>query len=231
VVTEVRILGGFELRSETSVIPLPMSAQRVIAFLAIQRGPVERAYVAGTLWCDSSEERASASLRTVLWRLPAPARALLRLRGTQMALSDPTGVDLHRTSDRARRLVQGGQPATGDLTALSLAGELLPDWYDDWLLIERERFRQLRLHALESLCERLAAEGRFGEAIEAGTAAVAVEPLRESAHRALIRAHVAEGNPGEALREYRLYSRLLRDQLGLEPSPLISRLVPALGIE
>jgi DNA-binding SARP family transcriptional activator len=202
-----------------------MSAQRVIAFLAMQRGAVERAYVAGTLWSHSSDMHAGASLRTVLWRRPAAARAALRISGTQMALADWEAVDLHRMSDCARRVVVGGQPEAGDASALSLAGEVLPGWYDDWILIERERFRQLRLHALECLCERLAAEGRFGEAVDIGSAAVAVEPLRESAHRALIKAHIAEGNHGEALREYRLYSRLLWVELGLEPSSLITRLV------
>lgn len=223
---DVTILGGFLLRRSLSVVPLPMSAQRVIAFLAVQRCAVERAYVAGTLWSESSEDHAAASLRTVLWRLPPAARRAVRVTGTQMGLADGTAVDLHRLSDCSRRIIEGGRPEAGEAVALSLAGDVLPGWYDDWLLFERERFRQLRLHALERLCELLAAEGRFAEAIDAGSAAVAAEPLRESAHRALIKAYVAEGNPGEALREYRLYSRILRDELGLEPSPLITRLVP-----
>ena len=56
----------------------------------------------------------------------------------------------------------------GSLDLAALKGEILPDWYDDWLLLERERIRQLRLHALEAIrCTRLTAAGRFGEAIEA----------------------------------------------------------------
>lgn len=226
---DVSILGGFLLRDGTSVVRLPISAQRVISFLAMQRGAVERAYVAGTLWRDSSEDHAAASLRTVLWRLPAVARPVLCVTGTQTGLADGTAVDLHQLSDCARRIIEGGRPEAGEAVALSTAGDVLPGWYDDWLLIERERFRQLRLHGLELLCERLAAEGRFAEAIDVGSAAVAAEPLRESAHRALIKAHVAEGNPGEALREYRLYSQILKVELGLEPSSLITRLVPRSG--
>ena len=64
---------------------------------------------------------------------------------------------------------------------------MLPACYDDWVLVQRDRFRQLRLHALEALCERLTASGRYGEAIDAGLAAVCAEPLRESSHRVLIR--------------------------------------------
>ena len=108
-----------------------------------------------------------------------------------------------------------------------LRDDLLPDWYDDWLAFERERFRQLRIHALESLCERLIALERFGEAIETGLAVVTAEPLRESAHRILIRIHLAEGNGAEALGQYRRFRALLHDELGLEPSPEMRTLVAA----
>jgi DNA-binding SARP family transcriptional activator len=106
---------------------------------------------------------------------------------------------------------------------------LLPDWYDDWVLMERERHRQLSLHALEALAEKLIAVAQHGRAIGVALAAVANEPLRESAHRILIRAHLAEGNVGEAVRQYRLYRRLLRRQLGLDPSPQMEALVRGLS--
>jgi DNA-binding SARP family transcriptional activator len=114
--------------------------------------------------------------------------------------------------------------------ALLARGEILPDWYDDWLVIERERFRQLRVHALERLCDRLTAAGRFAEAVDAGLAAVESEPLRESAHRALIRTHLAEGNACEALRQYRAFRELLRRELGLRPSELMEALVRRLTV-
>ena len=116
------------------------------------------------------------------------------------------------------------------MSELCLAGDLLPDWYDDWLLIERERFRQLRLHALESLCLYLADRGLFAAAAQAGLSAVAGEPLRESAHRALINAHLLEGNVSEAMRQYRIYSQILVTQLGLEPSEEMRQLVASLPV-
>jgi DNA-binding SARP family transcriptional activator len=67
--------------------------------------------------------------------------------------------------------------------------------------------------------------GRGGEALEAGLISVEGEPLRESAHRALIRVHLAEGNAGEAVRQYRLCERLLREHLGVEPSHLTRELL------
>jgi DNA-binding SARP family transcriptional activator len=64
--------------------------------------------------------------------------------------------------------------------------------------------------------------------VQAGLAAVSGEPLRESAHRTLIHAHLAEGNPGEAVRQYHLYRRLLADELAIEPSAAIRALVQPL---
>jgi DNA-binding SARP family transcriptional activator len=95
--------------------------------------------------------------------------------------------------------------------------------------VERERFRQLRLHALESLCESLAAAGEYGAAVDAGMACIAAEPLRESAHRALIGVHIAAGNRNEALREYRLYCALMRNELGLRPSARMERVARSLA--
>jgi DNA-binding SARP family transcriptional activator len=135
-------------------------------------------------------------------------------------------VDLHEISELARAVIEGEvDSSTLDFSQLSLQGDLLPDWYEDWIVVERERFRQLRLHALECLCDRLRKEGMFAEAVEAGLAAVASEPLRESSHRVLIAAYLAEGNRGEAIREYRAYRDLVRDELGVDPSPRMERLV------
>ena len=56
------------------------------------------------------------------------------------------------------------------------------------------------------------------------------EPLRESAHRVLIKTHIAEGNASEAIRQYRLYRAMLHDTLGVEPSPAMESLVEGLTI-
>ena len=223
--THLTLLGGFELRHDGDRVGLPLGVQRLVAFLALQERAVQRSYVAGTLWIDSSQEAANANLRTTLWRLRRPPCALVDATPSRLSLVESVNVDLHRATAVARRLAFDGcvvQPA--EVPELTLAGELLPDWYDDWVLIERERFRQVRLHALEALCERLSAQSRYALAVDAGLAAVAGEPLRESAHRAVMRAHLAEGNRVEALRQYRLCQRLLHDQLGLEPTAETERL-------
>ena len=96
---------------------------------------------------------------------------------------------------------------------------------EEWVRLEQERFRQLRLHALEALSGCLAEAGDFGAAVQAALAAVSGEPLRESAHRRVIEVHLAEGNPGEAVRQYRLYEAIAADELGIQPSPRIRALL------
>jgi DNA-binding SARP family transcriptional activator len=224
----VALLEGFELRLDGEVVELPLGAKRLIAFLALHNRPLQRSFVANSLWLDSSEERASANLRSALWRLHRNSRPVVDARGTQLRLLADVSVDLHEATGRARRMLEDAPAGEVDEPfEIAALGDLLPDWYEDWILVERERFRQLRLHALEALCTRLTDAGRYAQAIDAGLGAVAGEPLRESAHRALISAYVAEGNLGEAIRQYRMCERLLRDELGIAPSPLIRQLVDA----
>jgi len=227
---QLSLLGGFQLRCAAGQdVPVSRSGQRLLALLALQARSLERLWVAGTLWLDATEERAGASLRSALWRLPQPGGAAVIEASTgHLRLARDLAVDTVELVDLAERLEAPG--GCGDLRPQpsALAGDLLPDWYEDWVVLERERFRQLRLHALEALCRWLTQAGRFGAAVQAGLAAVAGEPLRESAHRTLIQAHLAEGNPGEAVRQYHLYRRLLADELALEPSAAIRGLVQPL---
>jgi hypothetical protein len=111
----------------------------------------------------------------------------------------------------------GGRPDAHDLAIPPPAADaldLLPGCYDDWALIERERIRQRVLHALEALSDRLTAAARFADAIEAAMLAASGEPLRESARRTLLKAHIAEGNLTEARRVYLAYEALVQRELG-----------------
>jgi DNA-binding SARP family transcriptional activator len=216
--TILRLLDGFDLVCRGRPVALPLSAQRLLAFVALHERPLLRSYVAGSLWLDSSEERANANLRSALWRLHRNGQRVMVCCGQRLALDANVVVDLRESELLAHSVLDGSDGGELEIEPSALGGELLPGWYDDWILFERERFRQLRLRALDTLCERLTEAGRLDAALDAGLAAVAGEPLRESSHRAVIRAHLADGNVAEAVRQYRLCRRLLNDQLGLEPS-------------
>jgi len=226
----VGLLGGFQLSSADGLLPAAAAgSQRLLAFLALRNRALARTVVAGNLWPDASDARAHASLRSALARLQGSARAAILTTFADVGLAGGVGVDLHDARAMARRLMVPDGPVTpsdmDEAAIRTLSADLLPDWYDDWVVIETEEWRQLRLHALERLAELLVEAGRFGDASAAALAAVRAEPLRESGHAALVRVHLAEGNQSEALRAFERYRELLRRELGLEPTPRLWNLV------
>jgi DNA-binding SARP family transcriptional activator len=228
--TRVALLDGFALEcsrggATTAVKDLPRGAQRLIAHLSLCGHP-GRSAIAGQLWPDVPEEHAHGSLRSALWRVQKAVPGLVDVSGGALGLADGVRVDVREFTDWARRVLDPHALADGIVTPdLTLPGELLPGWYDDWVLVARERLRQLKMHALEVLADKLANDGRYGEAVQAAYAAVGTEPLRESAHRAVVRVHLAEGNTAEAVRAYTAYRDLLADELGAAPSPLMEGLI------
>jgi len=196
---------------------VPEGSKQLLAFVSLRRRRVERRQAAGSLWPFGDEERAAGNLRSALWRLRRAGINVLVADKWSLALNTNVLVDLHLMEQWAARLIEG-RPAGRDLTVSSWvtdALDLLPGFYDDWALMERERIRQRILHALEALSERLAAAGRFADAVEAAMLATSAEPLRESAQRTLIKAHIAEGNLTEARRSYRAYHDLVHRELGV----------------
>ena len=203
-----------------------MGPQRLLAYLAIN-GPAPRSVVMGTLWPEVREPRARGSLRTAMWRLHRDLPCLLRAAGDVLGLHSGVQVDIRTVTESAEVILRDASQVSADRAILSARGELLPGWYDDWVIFERERLRQFRLHALDVLAERLTAQGRYADALEAAMESVRIEPLRESANRVIIAIHLAEANAAEALRHYRLFRDLLRTELDLEPSARLTAMLPA----
>ena len=220
------MLGGFGLRYQGERLDLPPSSERVVAYVALHDGPATRLNVASTLWLDMPEHRAMANLRSALWRLHRLGVGVIQRFGESLALYPEVDVDVRKLSAAARGLLDGTLPDEGaHLEELSDSGELLRDWYEDWVLVEREHFRQIRLQALERTASQLTIMGQYGRAAEIALAAVATEPLRESAHRALISVHLAQGNRSEAIRQYCIYRRMMREELDVEPSSQMEALI------
>jgi DNA-binding SARP family transcriptional activator len=225
--TVVRLFAGPYVTVGAERHEVPEGSKQLLAFVALRRRRVERRQAAGALWPFGNEERAAGNLRSALWRLRRAGINVLTADKRALALQAHVTVDVHLTDQWATRLIQG-IPFPHDLVispSLPDALDLLPGWYDDWALLERERIRQRVLHALEALSVRLASQGRFGEAVDAALIAVSAEPLRESAQRVLIQAHVAEGNLAEASRSFVFYRDLVRRELGIEPPGEMSALL------
>ncbi|WP_433383571.1 AfsR/SARP family transcriptional regulator [Actinoplanes sp. CA-142083] len=225
VVAQLSLLGGLEFKYAGKSISIPVAGQRLLAFLALHDWHQHRCVVAGTLWTDVGEERAAARLRTALWRIRRIGAGLISSEGPYLCIDRGIRVDLTDLVGATRRLMAdpfaAGEPP---VTAAMLGLDLLPQWHEDWVVIERERLRQLRMHGLEALCRRLSTQGRHASAIDAGMRAVQIEPLRETAQRVLIAAHLGDGNVAEAVRQYRSFRGELREHLGIEPGPEIRAL-------
>jgi DNA-binding SARP family transcriptional activator len=229
----VSLLGGFQLLRFGRPLPgVPRASQRLLAFLALHTHVANRATIAGMLWPEASERHAYANLRSALVRLERACRGVPQASRLELRLAAGVTIDISHARALARRLLDPesvlAQADLGPGTLAVLSADLLPGWYDDWVLSEAEDWRQLRLHALEALADRLTAIGRWGEAADAAGAAVRAEPLRESATAALIRVHLAEGNQSEVVRQFDRYRALLDAELGLEPTPRLRRLVQEL---
>jgi DNA-binding SARP family transcriptional activator len=215
----VGLLGGFELSVGGRVRLVPKPAQRLLVFLALHHRPLTRSYVAQSLWLEATERRADGNLRYALWCIGKLEAGLVDKPGGHLALGRLVGVDVHRSATLASRLLNDPESVDeSELDEEMLSEDFLPDWHEEWILQEQEQYRQLRLHALESLCFRLISFGRFHRAVQAGLAAVAAEPLAERANLVLMQAYLAEGNAGEALRHSRSFGTLLHDELGERPS-------------
>ena len=216
---EVRLLGSFRLIVDGADVALPTGSQRLVALLALH-GRQTRSRAAGTLWPDATEVRALGCLRTAIWRCHQGAPGVVQAGSTSLHLSAAVSVDCVELASKARAVIDGG---SGDPAGCD--GELLSGWDDDWLADERERLNQLQLHMLEAQAQRLAADGRFGLALDAAMRAVRADPLRESAHRTVISIHLAEGNVAQARRALRRCADLLHSELGVGPSAQTMRLM------
>ena len=219
------MLGGFQLVQQRTRVTVPGAAERLLAFLAFAGNGMQRGLIAGVLWPNTSERRAFGNLRSTLSRL-GPGRPAVVADPLTVQLADDVAVDVRDARGLALRLLTP-HPDSADLSPAAvevLSEQLLPGWYDEWVLEEAEEWRQLRLHALEALAGHLRRAGRFGEAAVAAGACVRAEPRRESAHAALVSVHLAEGNDVEALRQLERFRKLLRAELGLDPSPRLTDL-------
>jgi DNA-binding SARP family transcriptional activator len=225
---QVSVLGAFDFAAADGSRPvLSSGAQRLLAYLALHGGAVARRTAASALWPEASDDRASSSLRAALSRLDAGARdAVARNAGT-LALAHPVAVDVDESRELARHLLDDDTHAVDAApdTLAALTRDVLPDWYDEWVVPDAAEWRQLRVAALEALSGRLADAGRDAHAMSAALAAVHAEPLRERATAAVIRVHLAEGNRAEALSEFRRYRARLQRELGVEPTDELYALI------
>ena len=224
----LNLLGGFSLCNGNGPILASATIQRLLALLALHGPTMSRLQMAGLLWPEKTDDRALANLRSALWRVHGGLDPVIESDTAEVSLRPAVHVDVHELE---RRCLDAPRPDVpiGELLdfAQLRASDLLPGWYDEWVTFERERLRQVHLYGLEALTRALRTAGRSADAVLVGLAVIAREPLRESAHRLVIQAHLDEGNVVEARRQFELCRGYLRENLGIEPSPSLGAFLDA----
>ncbi|HVL31745.1 MAG TPA: AAA family ATPase [Solirubrobacteraceae bacterium] len=216
----VRLLGGLELRlGDARLAPLDSArAESLLAYLLLHRETAQaRQRLAFMLWPDSSEGQARTNLRHVLHNLRRALPDADRLidvtpRTLQWRADAPLALDV---ADFEQALADGRPEAAVAI----YSGDLLEGSYDDWVLEERERLRALYLDALELLALQLHERGELPAAVRHAERLVRQDPLREDAHRLLMRLYDACGDRARALRAYHVCASTLQRELAIAPSP------------
>jgi DNA-binding SARP family transcriptional activator len=219
------LLGGFEARRETGE-PIEVAgrkAQALLAFLALPPGATHlRDKLAALLWPELAAAPARANLRQVLFALRHALAFAdpLRIDGDTVALN-PARVDVDAAA--FERACAESRP---ELLAEAIAlykGDLLTGLrvqeppYEEWLAVQRERLRERALEGLARLLAHQRSRGDAGAAVQTALRLLALDPLQEPVHRALMRLYAALGRRGDALRQYHLCVSSLRRDLDVDP--------------
>lgn len=226
---EVRLLGELEVRRGGHPVPLPASkkSRALLGYLAATGRPHLRQHLCELLWEGPDDPR--AALRWSLAKLRPQVdgdRPRLLAERDRVAF-DPAGAQVDLLAVRAA--LEGGLAAAETDTlreaAARFRGELLegldlPDCYryHEWVVAERESVRAVRLAVLQALAERLA-DDQPEEALRHARGRVAIDPLAEAGHVAVVRLLGRLGRSRDALQQYEQCRRLLEAELGTRPSP------------
>jgi DNA-binding SARP family transcriptional activator len=228
----VRLCGPLALRVDGRDVTAGLPGRQgrlLLAYLAVNRDRAcPRGELIDVLWPEQPPAAADAALSALLSKLRRALGegALSGRSELQLTLDGPVWVDVEQAAATARRAeaaLHDGDWSTAAAAArdaLAACGsDFLPDSDGPWLHEQRWALDGLRVRAFEVLADASLRSGAPAEAADAARSAVGLAPFRESAHRLLMEAHEAAGNPAEALRAFEDLRRLLREELGTAPGP------------
>ncbi|MGE5073173.1 MAG: tetratricopeptide repeat protein [Anaerolineae bacterium] len=219
---EVRLLGTFDIKCGKKVISLASRpAQSLFAFLILNAGTAyRREKLAGQLWPDSTEEQARDYLRHALWRV---RKALQAASAVSYLKADDLTISFDAMSDywldAAALQVLGADAPTETMAAVlgDYRGELLPGFYDEWAVLEREHLQALYEQRMSRLLEMLQERRDWSGMLQWAERWIALGQKPEAAYRFLMTAHAAQGDMAKAVAAYERCVQSLAE-FGVEPS-------------
>lgn len=222
------LFGGFEVAGDPAAqAALTRKARAMLAYLALQSGHSQsREKLAALLWGGNGEPQARTNLRQALSvirkAMPSSNGGRFLTDGDNIALNLD---DLDFDVARFEALAAGSAPEELEQAICLYRGDLLDGFslreepFEDWLRVERERLRVIAVTVLEKLVAHHSAAEDFARCTQAAARLLALEPLREDVHRALMRAYAAQDRVNLALKQYELCRDALQRELGLQPEP------------
>ncbi|MGE9008949.1 BTAD domain-containing putative transcriptional regulator [Leptospira interrogans] len=228
------LLGRFELTGPNGVVDLPSKKLAgLLAYLACNAPrPQSREKLSALLWGSHFDAQAKQNLRQALFRLrKVLGEDALESDGEVISLN-PAAVlcDVGRFEAMVREGSRDALSAAADLYRGRLIDDVTvsEEGWSDWLASERDRLLELALGAMVGLGDQELAIGRAEHALKAGHRAIALNDMREDAHRLIVRALAATGRKAEALKHYQDLVVLLKRELNTEPDAATRSLVAEL---
>lgn len=234
--TKLLLLGSPQIERDGRRIEVDTrKAVALLAYLTRTARSHSRNALATLLWPDGSHSNARAALRRTLWSLnKALDGAGLVLAGDTVALEDDAvWIDVKEMYAHLAATREHGHapddvcaactaPLTTGLALYRddfLAGFTLRDsaTFDDWQVAEAEHIRRDVAHALQRLVRCHVQQHQWDQAIGNGRRWLALDPLNEAAHRALMEIHAWAGQRAAALRQYQKCADLLDQEIGVPP--------------
>ena len=230
----LKLFGGFELYDRHGArIRLPTkNARALLAYLAVQPGrPQVREKLMALLWGERSDKQARHSLNQTLVQIrkavPGTDGGFLESDRESVTFV-PGSIDVDVLKFRAL-VAEGSGAAVASYKGTFLDGLGIREAsFDDWLSAQRSELHTLACEALKAESERCVEEGRLAEAIDVGKRLVELDPLREGAHRELMRLYHETGDRPSALKQYRMCAEILERELDVTPASETTRVFEAI---
>lgn len=231
--TSICLFGVYPIRvdGEPCFLGISGTTQKLFQYLLLAAGKeIRRELLAEIFWSRSSTERQRSALNSAIWRIK---QQLAEIRGIDLVSTGPTvflqvAPDVGNDAKELSEIVHGtslDEPLDERNVELlyqalnQCDAPFMEGLTSDWVLTEREKMFNIKIRGMTMLMHWRGEQRRYEDALEIGRRLLAEDPFREAAQCEVMWLYVLNGQRAQALRQYKEYCELLRDELGIDPMP------------